>query len=355
LGLVLGTLLLQFSAEKAGMPGGPIRNALTITLPVILCYMLSRKPAMLAVALIGLFTLGWHGSVSRGQTLEAHRGFFGVHRVSRTLWSDDGNSDSRQLNLLFHGTTMHGQQPVDISTGLPIEPRSPMGYYHHDGPIGLAFARLGTLQFADNVGLVGLGAGELASYAEPGQRFTYFEIDPIVKQIAGDQSRFTFLSSARERGAEVGVVLGDARLTLDRYAGEPFDLLIIDAFSSDAIPVHLLTKEAVAMYTNHLSPQGVLVFHISNRHLNLRPVLGAIAHALGLSAAINDDVGVTIAQMYETGRAPSTWVVLSRSADDLEPLQVDGPESPWKLLKADPDHRVWSDDYVNILGAFNWR
>jgi hypothetical protein len=229
LGLVLGTLLLQFGTEAAGMPGGPIRKALTITLPVILCYALSRKPAMLAVALIGLFTFGWHGSVSRGQTLEVHRGFFGVHRVSRTLWSDNGKSGSRQLNLLFHGTTMHGQQPVDISTGLPIEPRSPMGYYHHDGPIGLAFARLGTLQFADNVGLVGLGAGELASYAEPGQRFTYFEIDPIVKQIAGDQSRFNILSYAPQTGAGVGVVLGASPQKHDSNAGEPVEGFIIDA------------------------------------------------------------------------------------------------------------------------------
>jgi spermidine synthase len=205
------------------------------------------------------------------------------------------------------------------------------------------------------IGLIGLGTGGLAAYGESGQRMTYFEIDAAVQGMAEDTRYFTFLSEARNRGVDARVILGDARLTLNAYDGPPLDLLILDAFSSDAIPVHLLTREAVALYVSRLSRNGVIVSHISNRYLNLRPVVATIATELGLACAINDDVKVTQAQMNETGHAASTWVALARTAEDLSPLRIGAADSPWKNLASPPQSRVWTDDYVNIIGAMKWR
>jgi spermidine synthase len=201
---------------------------------------------------------------------------------------------------------------------------------------------------AKNIGAVGLGVGSLAALAQPGQVWTYFEIDPIVDQFAHDERYFTFL---RDSPATPRVVLGDARLTLAREADARFDLLFLDAYSSDAIPVHLVTREALALDLRKLAPGGVLAFHISNLHLDLEPVFANLARDAQLACLTRDDTDVP-AELRAQGKAPSVWLVMARRADDLAPLARD---PRWRPGRTDARLAVWTDDYSSLLSVFRWR
>jgi hypothetical protein len=195
-------------------------------------------------------------------------------------------------------------------------------------------ARPGPLRTA----IVGLGAGALASYAREGDRFTFFEIDPVVVRIARDPRYFSFLSEAR---GEVDVVLGDARLTLAR-AADRFDLVVLDAFSSDSVPVHLLTREAVRdVYLAHLAPHGVIALHLSNRFLTLERLAAATARDLGLRWKLRVDR----VENVDRRRIASTWIALAREESDFGALAAD---EEWQS-PIEPLARVWTDDASNIL------
>jgi hypothetical protein len=188
-----------------------------------------------------------------GRTVVAReRSFFGVYTVKR---------DPAGYQLLVHGTTVHGAQRVD-SAGW----RQPLTYYHRDEPLGHLFSVLGARPRA--IGVVGLGAGSVACYRRPGQRWTFYEIDPLVERIARDERYFHYLA---ECAPDAAIRSGDARLTLQDAARASYDLLILDAFSSDAIPMHLITREALALYLDKLAPGGVIAWHVSNRNLDLAP------------------------------------------------------------------------------------
>jgi hypothetical protein len=263
---------------------------------------------------------------SAGDVLHAERTFFGVMRVRH----DDAGM---RRHTLFHGNTLHGDQALD-----PAGRREPLSYYHRGGPIGQVMASMSDRLEAGRVGVVGLGAGSLAAYARPGQRWTFYEIDPAVERIAASPEFFTYLSDC---GGGCRVVLGDARVSLAR-SPEQFDLLILDAFSSDAIPVHLITREALAIYFNHLSPSGVIAFHVSNRHLDLRPILGALAADMGLQAIAQFDGR----QDKQRGYLPSTWLIMSRDTGALERLRAD---PRWTAPRIGPE--VWTDDFSNVFRA----
>jgi len=263
---------------------------------------------------------------SGGDVLHAERTFFGVMRVRR----DDG---AMRRHTLFHGNTLHGEQALD-----PARRHEPLSYYHHGGPIGQVMATLSDRLQAGQIGVVGLGAGSLAAYARPGQQWTFYEIDPAVERIAGSPEYFTYLSDC---GESCRVVLGDARLSLAR-APERFDLLILDAFSSDAIPVHLMTREALQIYFDRLSPTGVVAFHISNRHLDLRPILGALAADMKLEAITQFDGR----QDKQRGYLPSTWMVMARQRGALDQLKAD---PRWAAPTVGPE--VWTDDFSNVFKA----
>ena len=199
---------------------------------------------------------------------------------------------------------------------------------------------------------MGLGAGGLLSYGKPGDRFTVYEIDPVVKRIAENSRHFTFLSNAIERGVNVDIVLGDARLTLEDAEPNAFDLLILDAFSSDSIPIHLVTRDAVAMYLDKLDEGGLLAFHISNRYLNLTPVMSSLAESLGLACTVQMDDNITDRERRIENHYASHWVVMARTPADLAPLKPGQPGSAWMLIIPDPEFRVWTDDFSNILSVF---
>jgi hypothetical protein len=260
-------------------------------------------------------------------TLHAERTFFGVYRVYE---------DAYDRHVLLHGTTIHGFESFE-----PDLAGVPLSYHHPDGPIGELYAALDGDPRLDHVAVVGLGVGTMAAYGRPGQRYTFYEIDPAVADIATDPALFTYL---RDSDAEVAVVLGDGRLTLadspDRYG-----LIFLNAFTSDAVPVHLLTREAMTLYTDRLQPGGLLVYNVTNRYLDIQAVVGGVAADLGLGAIARWDDDWDEA----AGRYASHWVVVARDPADLGPLADDGR---WYALEPQTAWPVWTDDFSNILSVY---
>jgi hypothetical protein len=243
---------------------------------------------------------------------------------------------------MVHGHTLHGSQSLD-----PARRRESLTYYFRTGPAGQILELYGR-DPAKRIGAVGLGTGSLASFAQPEQPWTYFEIDPVVVKLARDERYFTFL---RDSPARLNVVLGDARLSLAREPAASFDLLLMDAFSSDAIPVHLVTREALALYAQKLAPHGVLAFHISNLHLDLEPVLAALARDAQLVALIRSDTAIPDSE-YQLGKQPSVWAAMARTSTDLAPLLRD---PRWRRARGGNAKVLWTDDYSSLLSIFRSR
>lgn len=289
----------------------------------------SNRPALFGMVAAAAVVVGALVPFRSGrQVLFAARSFFGVHRVIQ----DDA------FHRLQHGGTVHGLQRRDA-----MDACEPSSYYDRTGPLGQVFEAAGP-RF-QRVGVVGLGSGSTACYGRPGQVWTFFEIDPTVERIARDRRLFTHLARTP---ASVDVQLGDGRLLLAHTAPATFDLLVLDAFSSDAIPLHLVTREAIDLAFSRLRSDGVLAFHISNRYLDLGPVLGAIARETGLEARVNFDTLVTPAEQH-AGKQPSRWLIMTRSVPAMGPLADDARWQPVPATAA-----AWTDDFSNVLSVFAW-
>jgi spermidine synthase len=202
-----------------------------------------------------------------------------------------------------------------------------------------------------NWAFVGLGTGTMACYLQSGQTITYYEINPVVAQIAKNPRFFTFLQQCAPQAT---IVLGDARMKLRDVPDGVYNLIVLDAFSADSIPIHLMTKEALALYLLKLAPGGVIAFHISNRYLDLEPPLDCLARDGHLFALTEHDLGVTESQAEE-GKFQSIWVVMARNKADLTALATD-TDSParWTQLEMHPGAKVWTDDYSNLLSTIHW-
>lgn len=238
---------------------------------------------------------------------------------------------------LTNGTTIHG---IEYAPGTPLS-GVPITYYHPSGPVGDVFATMGEKLAKREIGVIGLGTGSIAAYGEPGQRITFFEIDDKIARIA--RERFSFLKTTR---AEPRILLGDARLKLETIPDETFGVLFADAFSSDAIPVHLLTREAVALYLRKVKKDGVVMIHLTNRHLNLIPVVARLARELGLSAMLRVDPG-------DMGnRYSSIWAVLAHAPQDFAPLAA---KTEWKPLEVAETAPLWTDDYTPLYDVIDFR
>ncbi len=280
-----------------------------------------KRPEMYAGTIAAILALGLF--LTPGNLLTQERSFFGVYRVQVT--------DGEKVELVS-GTTVHGAQAID-----PDQALVPWAYYYPTGPLGQTFL---SMPERDDVGVIGLGVGAISIYSEPGDRYTYYEIDPLVVELAENAELFTYM---RDTPAEVDLVVGDGRLSLEDEDAR-FDLLIVDAFSSDAIPVHLMTVEAIEQYLDVLEDDGVILLHISNRHFELAPVLGRITDHLDL-AGLQQRYEPT-PEEEELGSNRSHWVLLARDASDLawtgdlwEPLPENGP--------------LWTDDYSDILSVLD--
>jgi hypothetical protein len=319
------------------LPGGAA-TAFQAGLVVLAAFMLlqRRRPARFfgLVVLAFAMTQLWRPGLARIVTA---RSFFGVHQVVETQTADG------IYRVLYHGTTIHGAERIAQADGTPVTIRpEPLTYYYFGGPISEAIKAARSAQEGLNaVAVIGLGTGTLACHRNDGEKWTFFEIDPVVVRIARDPRLFRFLSDC---GEPPPIVLGDARLTLTASNAQ-YDLIVLDAFSSDAIPVHLLTLEAMAGYLSRLSAHGALLFHISNRHLDLLPVVAAEAAAEGLVAIAKvDDRANDTAVDY---RSNALVAVLARSVDDLGDL----PNRPGWVAIRTARAVPWTDDYSDVLGA----
>jgi hypothetical protein len=266
--------------------------------------------------------------------VETVRSFFGVHKILVT--------STGQYHVLMHGTTIHGAEQFR-SDGTPMPGRpEPITYYHRDGGIGQAIAAIRERKGAPlRVAVIGLGAGTLTCAAEQGETWKFFEIDQSMVDTARDPRYFTYIQSCEP---DLAPVIGDARLTFAREAEGIYDLIIVDAYSSDAIPIHLATKEAMKVYKDRLSPQGAVLMHVSNRHLELSSVVVGIAEANELKSWVySEDSGRDSEYIFST-----SVVVSARQEADVGKL---ASSDEWAETEADDSQRIWTDDYCNVLGA----
>jgi len=287
---------------------------------------LARRPVRFALAVGALLLAATAVGGQPGRALAHERTFFGIYRVQ----SDAGYHE------LFDGTTLHGLQRMNGA-----HPPEPVGYYERAGPVGQVFGSSPRPDSTQSTAVIGLGTGALACYSRPGERWTFYEIDPAVARIARNPRLFTYLRDCRGR---FSVVLGDARRSL-AASRERYGTLVLDAFSSDAIPIHLVTSEALGLYLARLLPHGRLLFHISNRYLDLAPVLGRLAASARLACRVE-----RASTGDRSGRVAgaSTWTLMGRRPEDLGRLAGD---PRWRACPVPSGTRPWSDDYSSVITA----
>lgn len=332
----LGVLLVLLAYVFRMLPDQikPIALIVIACLAGGICYSFRFRPWRLALGVGVLIFAGLMFTSQIERQLFQERNFFGVSKVAEDA--------SGRYHILTHGFTTHGAQSLD-----PARRLEPLTYYHRTGPLGQVFAAFSGPKAKKEVAVIGLGTGTIAAYAQAGQHFTFYEIDPTMERIARDPRYFTYLSDCP---AQVKIILGDGRLSL-RGAPESFyDMIILDAFSSDAIPIHLVTREALSLYLSKLKAGGILVFHISNRYLNLQTVLGNLARDSGLVALANFDLKLSN-EDRKNHKMASAWIVMARQGQDLGGLAQD---QRWHTLPQKPGETLWTDDFSNIWSVFNW-
>ncbi|MDZ4868186.1 MAG: fused MFS/spermidine synthase [Alphaproteobacteria bacterium] len=296
-------------------------------------YHVNPRPVRFALGVAAMFLLLLAARHDSRVTTEA-RSFFGTYRVI--------NANEGKLVLFTHGTTLHGAQSTE-----PALRHVPLAYHSPEGPLGQAIRSLQAAHPRLRYALVGLGAGASACYARPSDTWVFYEIDPLVVSIARDSGAFSFMKDCAPNGR---VVTGDGRLALALEPDGFFDVLILDAFSSDSVPMHLMTREALALARKKLAPGGVILSNISNRYLRLEPVMANSMNAAGL---------VGIAQFFKgqprTTQKPASashWVALAVNPADLTGIARSGR---WRPLKADASAPLWTDDYSNLVGVISFK
>jgi hypothetical protein len=271
-----------------------------------------------------------------GRLIYVKRSFFGVVRLTYA---------KRQVHRLIHGSTLHGQQSLESAFR-----RVPSTYYTRSGPIGQIFEVMQpvVMQKGTRIAIVRLGAGTLATYERFVQKWTFYEIDPDVERIARDPRLFRYLQDCLAES--VDILVGDARPRLRDAPDHSYRLIVLDAFSSDAIPVHLLSREAVRLYRDKLAEGGLLAFHLTNRYLDLDPVIGPQAADSGLICRIRYDDHVS-EQDQHIGKQPSIWAVMAAAESDLGSVAAD---PRWRRAVTRGGSAVWTDDYSDVASYLVW-
>ncbi len=308
---------------------------LTLSIPLLISYAWAQRPERFALA-AGAVMIGsiFYQGLYYGSTLKIERSFFGVLRVAR--------DKSGEFHQLFNGNTGHGRQFVD-----PARQCEPLSYYHRRGPLGQVF-ELFNSRSSQKVAVVGLGTGAAICYSKPAQEWIIYEIDPDVAAIAGESRYFTYLRNCAASPARI--IIGDARLKLVGASDSQFGLIVLDAFSSDVIPTHLMTRQAFDLYLSKLAPSGILALHTSSQYLDLRPVVADLAADAGLIGFVNTDLG-PFPNEEDKGKDSSQWMIIARNGHDLGNLVLD---KRWQPLEGRSRFPVWTDDYSNIIGVFKW-
>ncbi len=325
--LLIVTFILIWAQRRFGLTS-EVSAKRSIFIAAALCALLFvKRPLRFGLSVGSLMLLGAWLNINPGRNLYRARSFFGVYRVEVT--------PGGEKHRLFHGTTLHG-----VESTKPAEYAIPLSYYFSTGPIGQVFAARKDFP-GGAVGAVGLGVGSLAAYSRPGQHWTFYEIDPVVLDISRNPRFFHFLEVAK---GPYEVVLGDARLSL-QASSRRFDLLVLDAYSSDAVPLHLITTQAMKLYLARLASHGIIAFHISNRHLDLEPVLANFADEFHLQGLIQRDNQAT-SEERALGKARADWVIFARAPSDFGTIAAD---QRWVPLQKKKGVALWTDDYSSIL------
>jgi hypothetical protein len=323
-----GKLFAWLNTERVYLAGG----VAVVAMILVILLKLGRWKFAAAMALALVLTRVYPLDDGRVETV---RSFFGVHKIVVT--------PNGQYHVLMHGTTIHGAQKFENADGTPVTGRpEPISYYHKDGGIGRAITAVRERKGAPlRVAVIGLGAGTLTCASRPGETWKFFEIDQSMVDTARDPKYFTFV---RDCAPDLKPVMGDARLTFAREPDGIYDLIIVDAYSSDAIPIHLATQEAMKIYKDKLAPQGAVVMHVSNRNLELASVVVGIAEANDLKSWVySEDSNRDGEYIF-----PTAVVVSAREEADVGKL---ASSDVWELTDANKQQRVWTDDYSNVLGA----
>jgi hypothetical protein len=321
--LFLGLIVWQVVVP----PDGHDRRLWVLGPPALLALWMSERPLRLGLGAAGILAVGASFNDRGTEVIHRDRSVFGAHHVERL---------SSDITCLVHGNILHGAQRHS-----PEHRREPLTYFHRAGPCGDVFAAIKGRIPNGRVAVTGLGVGLLAAYAEAGEHWTFYEIDAAIERTA--RSHFTFLADAPAR---VDVKLGDGRLLLEQERDAEFGLIILDAFNSDAVPVHLLTREALAIYLAKLAQGGALAFHVSSRYVDLPPVLADLAADAGLVAKWRHETDLPAEAAAEL-RNGSRWVVMARRPEHLAPLA-------WQDLPPRPRRVVWTDDHSSLLGVLRF-
>ena len=333
-GLVLtgGVIVWQLYEANLYVESRPLRWPLAATAAVIGLVLVPWRAAVAALLLAVMLAQGGYDTLVDSRAGLRTRSYFGVYTV-RTYPKD-------RLRTMLHGTTLHGEQSTD-----PMRRRLPLAYYGPGSGAAIVFGNARDLLGPRaRIGVLGLGTGTLACFAQADQPWTIFEIDPAVLELSRNGT-FTYLPLC---APQARVALGDARLELAKTPRASFDLLAIDAFSSDSVPMHLFTHEAFGVYLDALSPTGVMLVHISNNFIDLEPALAAELKARGLAAALRDDN-----PQRDTDYWATSWVAVSRDPAQIARITALDPDAPWRAL-GPPAPTVWRDDYASFLPYVTW-
>jgi hypothetical protein len=327
----LALLLAQFASflRVDDLP----RAAMAFGLPLILAnHLFKNRPLRFALALSAIVVAGAITSEALNRTIYSERNFFGALRV--TLAPD------LSMKSMINGNTIHGKQFTDAARKC-----IPISYFHPDGPFGDVVKAFEASPTPKSVGVIGLGVGAMAGYARPGHDWTFYELNPEVIKIARNEDYFTYLSDCAKQ--DVRIISGDARLNLRGALDRSFGLIVFDAFNSDAIPTHLLTIEAIGLYLSKLGDNGILAFHISNRSVDLRPVLAAAADAAAAECLWRRDT----VDSASSGKDASEWVVLARRSNSLESL---AHLLRWERITSTNRSAIWTDNYASLIKVIRW-
>jgi len=334
-GAAVSAMLFYLLANKLWVGYRP--NFWTVVVPAFICWFCLGRPSRFALMFASVLAATMISyEMSADQTLYAGRNFYGTKRV----FVDPENT----MHSFLHGATIHGKQATS-----PERADVPRMYFHPDGPVGDVFDLINRRPGRKEIAVIGLGVGAMASplYAKNTNHFTFYEIDPEVERIARNPEYFTFLERCATKPE---VVLGDGRLTLANAPDGHYDAIFLDAFSSDAVPTHLLTREAISLYASKLRPRGILIFNVTNRFLDLAPLLAGLADDAGFAFLVRDDV-VTLKVARRTARCSSKFVVMGQRMQDIQSLQS---ARQWKPAESRDDYPVWTDKYTNVFSVLDW-
>jgi hypothetical protein len=345
----------EWTNKRLNIDTEALQKLATFGFPALIAYYYVDRPVRFGLSVLAIWLVG-QVTINLSSAVHQERSFFGVLKVQfekRDGTGPDGVDGEYHFHKLVHGGTTHGSQfwdpPLDI----------PLTYYHQTGPVGHVFDAFKDGPTAKkNVAFIGLGTGSLAAYGKPGMKVTFYEIDPAVRRLSTNSDYFTFYNDCK---ADKQIVMGDARLMIESAPDGAYDLIFVDAFSSDAIPVHLLTKESIALYLQKLAPDGIIMLHISNRYLRLEPVCARLMQEHRLAGLIDYDTyyGPWL------GKLSSQWVALARDKQHFGPMleqmcqDLDKNDQVterkcWSELEVPKDAPLWTDDFSNLLQIFEW-